>query len=225
MSQTQTAENTAAEDILSEVGNNESGKLEADDVYHLLQNERRRSVLRYMKGVDGAARMRDVAEQVAAWEYDTTVEQLTSQERQRVYIALYQAHLPKLDKHGIIDYNQSRGIVEQKPRAERLEQYIVEEGDLTASQEGTRDEADVEAQDAATTASSENADEPSLADDRDWSTYYFGTMAAAGALLVGSGLGVPVLSAVTPIAIGALLVVAFTLLAAWQWTDGSPQEE
>jgi len=225
MSQTQTAENTAAEDILSEVGNDEAEELEADDIYHLLQNERRRSVLRYMKGIDGPARMRDVAEQVAAWEYDTTVEQLTSQERQRVYIALYQAHLPKLDKHGVIDYNQSRGIVEQKPRAERLEQYIVEEGDLTASREAAEDEADAEAQDAATTVSSEDVDEPSLAYDRDWSTYYFGTMAAAGALLVGSGLGVPVLSAVTPIAVGALLVVAFTVLAAWQWADVSARDE
>jgi len=225
MSQTQTAENTAAEDILSEVGNDQSEELGADDIYHLLQNERRRSVLRYMQGVDGPARMRDVAEQVAAWEYDTTVEQLTSQERQRVYIALYQAHLPKLDKHGVIDYNQSRGIVEQKPRAERLEQYIVEEGDLTASQEATQDEADAEAQGTSSAASSESATESSLPADRDWSTYYFGTMAAAGALLVGSGLGMPVLSAVTPIAVGALLVVAFTILAAWQWADASARDE
>ena len=97
-----------------------------DDAFHILQNPRRRAVLRYLVEHEDTQQfvMRDVAEEVAAWEHDTTVQQLVSDERQRVYIALYQSHLPKLDKHGIIDYNQSRGVVETTELTAAFEPYI-----------------------------------------------------------------------------------------------------
>ncbi|WP_199174946.1 DUF7344 domain-containing protein [Halegenticoccus soli] len=102
----------------------EKRELSTDDLFHILQNQRRRRVLKYMQGREGPVDMRDVAEQVAAWEHDTTVEALTSDERQRVYIALYQSHLPKLDEKGILEYNQSRGLVERTPLAERFDPYL-----------------------------------------------------------------------------------------------------
>ncbi|QCW02378.1 hypothetical protein [Natrinema pallidum] len=98
--------------------------LSLDDVYHLLQTKRRRDVLRYLRGVDGPVRLRELAEQVAAWEQDTAVENLSSDERQRVYISLYQSHLPKLDNHGIVDYDKDRGRVEATPRLSQLESYL-----------------------------------------------------------------------------------------------------
>ena len=98
--------------------------LSKDDMFHLLSNQRRRDTLRYLADNGGRVDMRDLAEQVAAWEHDTTVTQLDSDERQRVYIALYQTHLPKLDDHGIIAYNQSRGIVERTERADQLDPYL-----------------------------------------------------------------------------------------------------
>uniref|UniRef100_UPI003F7B2881 DUF7344 domain-containing protein n=1 Tax=Halomicrococcus sp. SG-WS-1 TaxID=3439057 RepID=UPI003F7B2881 len=88
-------------------------ELPKDKIFHILQTQRRRDALRYLKANEGPVEMRALAEQVAAWENDTTVAALSSDERQRVYIALYQSHLPKLDEEGVIDYNQSRGIVER----------------------------------------------------------------------------------------------------------------
>lgn len=84
-----------------------------DDAFHLLQTSRRRAVLRYLLAhpEQDQFRMHDIAEEVAAWEHDTTVKHLASQQRQRVYVALYQSHLPKLDDHGVITYDQSRGVV------------------------------------------------------------------------------------------------------------------
>ena len=104
----------------------ETTELSKDDLFHILQNQRRRRVLEYIQDNDDEAQvdMRDIAEQVAAWEHDTTVQQLTSNERQRVYIALYQSHLPKLDEKGIIEYNQSRGIVERTSLADQFEHYL-----------------------------------------------------------------------------------------------------
>ncbi|MEM4779983.1 MAG: hypothetical protein QXG03_00225 [Halalkalicoccus sp.] len=71
--------------------------------------------------------MRDIAEQVAAWEHDTTVQQLTSDQRQRVYIALYQSHLPKLADFDLITYNRSRGIVERTALADQVTRYLDED--------------------------------------------------------------------------------------------------
>ncbi|WP_192498385.1 DUF7344 domain-containing protein [Halorussus halophilus] len=100
--------------------------LSTDQTFHLLQTQRRRDALWYLKQHDGPVEMSDMAEQVAAWEYDTTVPELHSNQRQRVYIGLYQTHLPKLDQAGVIDYNQSRGIVERTPLAEEFDAYLEE---------------------------------------------------------------------------------------------------
>lgn len=104
-----------------------ASSLSKDDTFHILQNERRRRVLQYLSDAEGPVDMRDIAEQVAAWEHDTTVQQLTSDQRQRVYIALYQSHLPKLADFGLITYNRSRGVVERTPLADQIAWYLDEE--------------------------------------------------------------------------------------------------
>jgi len=109
-------------------------ELDKNQLFHLLQNERRRAVLRYLEGREGeAVRMRDIAEQVAAWEHDTTLQALTSDERQRVYIALYQSHLDKLADAGVIEYNKPRGIV----RTTELFPGVVEYVDVNTSSTAT----------------------------------------------------------------------------------------
>lgn len=100
--------------------------LDEDEVFHLLQNERRRRVLAYLRehddgeGVD----MRDVVDAIAAEEHDTTVQALRSKERQRVYIALYQSHLPKLDDANVIEYDQRRGWVSRTETTPDVERYL-----------------------------------------------------------------------------------------------------
>ncbi|WP_254769390.1 DUF7344 domain-containing protein [Salinilacihabitans rarus] len=100
--------------------------LETDEIFHILQTRRRRDVLRYLRQADGPVRLGDLAERVAAWEQGTTVDALTSSERQRVYISLYQSHLPKLDREGIVDYDKDRGIVERTPLAAAFDPFIDE---------------------------------------------------------------------------------------------------
>ncbi len=101
-----------------------STTLSRDEIFHLLQTSRRRETIQYLLERNGPVKMRDVAEYVSAREHDTTVQQLTSTQRQRVYIPLYQSHLPKLDKKGVIEYDQSRGIVRPGDNLELLRPYI-----------------------------------------------------------------------------------------------------
>ena len=105
--------------------------LDPDERFHRLQNERRRLVIRYLSDgesntEDGHVRMRDVAERVAAWEHDTTVAQLDSTQRRRVYVPLYQNHLPKLDGAGVIDYDQTRDTIIPTERVDRLARFLDE---------------------------------------------------------------------------------------------------
>ena len=86
--------------------------LSAEDVYEVLSNRRRRYAIHYLKQSDGPVDVSTLAEQVAAWENEKPVAELDSQERKRVYISLYQSHLPTLEERGLVAYDDDRGIVE-----------------------------------------------------------------------------------------------------------------
>lgn len=98
--------------------------LSKDEVFHVLQASRRRDALRYLRDADEPVRLRDLAEHVAAWEHDVSVAELTSTQRQRVYISLYQTHLPKLDEKGIVEYDKERGVLEATDRAAGFYPYL-----------------------------------------------------------------------------------------------------
>jgi len=94
-----------------------------DEVFTALSNRRRRNVITYLKQHDDA-RVRDIAEQLAAWENDLEIPEVTYKQRKRVYTALHQSHLPKLADGGFIDYEPDRGIVSLTERSRRLEMYL-----------------------------------------------------------------------------------------------------
>lgn len=98
--------------------------LSSDVVYSLLADKRRRYTLHYLKQRREPAPVRDVAEQVAAWENGKSIEEITSQERKRVYIALYQSHLPTLDKEGVVEYDADRGVVSLSTSMADREVYL-----------------------------------------------------------------------------------------------------
>ncbi|USZ67670.1 hypothetical protein NGM10_13145 [Halorussus salilacus] len=99
-------------------------ELSRDLVFDVLKNRRRRYALHYLRRADGSVQLSELAEQVAAWENDTTVDAISAAERKRVYTALYQSHLPKLDDASIVEYNQNRGIVELSDASEQLDVYL-----------------------------------------------------------------------------------------------------
>ena len=161
----------------------DTGSLHDDDLFHLLQNHRRRAVIRYLQGRSGAVRMRDIAEQVAAWEHDTTLAELTSTQRQRVYIALYQSHLDTLAEAGVIYYNKPRGIVEPRPLLEYVARHL----------------------DA---AEPEGEDDP----DGDWTTYYLLASGVSTVLFGSATAGLASSTYLTSMAIGLLTVAMFTAI-------------
>ena len=98
--------------------------LPLDQVFGILKNQRRRRVLRMLREADGTTTLSDLAEQIAAWENDKEIKQISSSERKRVYVGLYQCHLPKMDDMGVIDFNKPRGTVVLGDNMEVMYNYL-----------------------------------------------------------------------------------------------------
>lgn len=111
--------------------------LELDVVFEILKNPRRRQVVQQLRD-HGETELGELAEFIAADENDTTVEALSADERKRVYIGLYQTHLPKMDDAGVVTYDQDRGVVAPGPAIDQLTAYLGanEEGDNEATEPG-----------------------------------------------------------------------------------------
>lgn len=103
-------------------------ELSQDEVFEVLKSPRRRYALYYLRQEGGETELSDLTEQVAAWENETTPTALTTEQRKRVYISLYQTHLPKLDEGNIVDYDRDEGIVRLGSRASDLDIYL---GDMS----------------------------------------------------------------------------------------------
>lgn len=99
-------------------------ELPLDIIFEVLKNERRRLVLEYLRRTEGSVTIGELAEHIAAHENDITPAELNAQQRKRVYIGLYQCHLPKMDDAGAVDFNQDRGNVELGDSAETLYEYL-----------------------------------------------------------------------------------------------------
>jgi hypothetical protein len=169
----------------------ETHPLSKDTIFHLLQVERRRLTLQYLHGRTDTVPLRDLAEQVAAWENEISVVELSSKERQRVYISLYQTHLPTLNKEGIIEYDQDRGTIKRTPRADQFNPYLFD----TVPQD-----------------SSESSTDNAL--NHRWARYYLGGTLFSTSLLGATSLQLPLVSQVASQLILPIILFVFSIPAA-----------
>ncbi len=95
---------------------------EKNELYDLLSSHRRRYVLHACKQHDEPLSLSDLAEQIAAWEQDKTIEEITSSERKRVYTSLQQTHLDRMAEAGMIEYERDQ--VELTDEAAGLDVYL-----------------------------------------------------------------------------------------------------
>lgn len=160
--------------------------LSRDTIFELLSNSRRRFVIHYLRHTDGQVQLTDLAGELAAWENDVAVEELTSQQRKRVYVSLYQTHVEKMNDAGVIDYDSDAGLVRLTDNASELFAFldlgddalfdehveIVERHHEVTVDDGSEQEG--------------NPDQPSF-----WPAYYVGisTVSAVIYLTIAFGVG------------------------------------
>lgn len=104
--------------------NDEIQTLSRDEMFEMLSNRRRRHVLHYLQNSEQQATLSDLAEQIAAWENNTEVKDISASERKTVYTSLQQFHLPKMNKTGAVEYDQRTGEVDITNAAKELDVYL-----------------------------------------------------------------------------------------------------
>ena len=102
----------------------DSEELTPDDIFEILSNHRRRMVLYYLRRTGGTADVTELAGEIASMENDVPVEDLTSQQRKRVYVSLYQTHLPKMTQMNAIEYDKDAGTVRLTDRTNNIDRYL-----------------------------------------------------------------------------------------------------
>ena len=111
----------------------EEGPLARETIFFALSNRRRRYVLRYLEQRGKPVRLRELTEQVAAWENGIEVIDVRRNDRKTVYTSLLQTHLPTLAKAGIVTYSETMDDIATTERIEELDVYL----DLNASDQQT----------------------------------------------------------------------------------------
>ena len=101
----------------------ENDELSLDVAFDIVKNERRRLVLEYIAKEDEPVSLGELAEHIAAIENDKDVKAINSSERKRVYVGLYQCHLPKMDDADVIDSERNSNI-SLGSNADQVMQYI-----------------------------------------------------------------------------------------------------
>jgi hypothetical protein len=96
-------------------------ELSNDELFRLLSSSRRRYIIYLLYKEGGSMSLNDLATRIAAEENDKPVAEVTDSERQRVYISLYQTHLPKLEDADVVEYDEDERVV--SPTSE-----IIDEG-------------------------------------------------------------------------------------------------
>lgn len=98
--------------------------LTQDVAFTMLSCRRRRYILHYLRREDREVTLHELSKQLAAWENDVEFDAVTHKQRMRVYTALRQSHLPKLDENGVVEFDASAGTIALTDDASELEVYL-----------------------------------------------------------------------------------------------------
>lgn len=80
-------------------------------------------VINYLREY-GPDSLNEITWYVATQELEKEREEITSEERKRVYVRLYQTHLPTLDSGHVIEFGSKTGDVEPGDRFDKAVEYL-----------------------------------------------------------------------------------------------------
>jgi len=88
----------------------DTSSFDQDTVRSILSNARRRYLLYHFLEND-YGNVTEIALQVAAWEGDTSIEDVPEDHYHRIKASLAHNHLPRLADHGVIEYDARSGDI------------------------------------------------------------------------------------------------------------------
>ena len=104
-------------------------QLSKNDIFGILQNERRRYILKILRE-KGEQSIRSLSEEIACLE--SGVKEPKSNFRKSIYSSLHQNHIPKMESMKIIAYNRNTDTIKLLPISHDFDIYIetVKKGDI-----------------------------------------------------------------------------------------------
>lgn len=100
-------------------GDSPPAVLELDYAFEALSHPHRRYLL-YTLFEATEWTLRDLAGKITAWENDVPESTLYDEEVERVYVALYHNHIPKLVEDGIVVFDDTTETIQPGPNAEQV---------------------------------------------------------------------------------------------------------
>ena len=101
-----------------------SQTLSLDAVFDVLADRRRRYLLDHLRTSETPVALAEVAGTVAARERGTPEADVPTEAVDRVHLALYHSHVPKLAAAAVVEYDRERGVVAPSTEHDRVERVL-----------------------------------------------------------------------------------------------------
>lgn len=103
----------------------ETGSLTPDTMFDALSDEHRRYALYYLTEQDAPVGLNELTEQVAARATNAESVDLSDAVRERIHIALYHTHLPKLTDLKLVTYDERDETFSLSDDVDFLDDFLV----------------------------------------------------------------------------------------------------
>lgn len=100
--------------------------VDADELYALLSNSRRRAIVRIMLEHERLD-FSELVDKVTEMEYGLPIEQISSDERHTIYVSVAQSHSDRLEQSDIIKRERDTGTVSLGHNADVLARWLPEQ--------------------------------------------------------------------------------------------------
>lgn len=98
--------------------------LAPETAFQLLSHSTRLGLLECLNDYDETLALADAAEEIACAVDDKPIQEIEAESVKQIYMSLYHSHLPRLEAHGIVYYDQEHDLVALTDRGHQLVEYL-----------------------------------------------------------------------------------------------------
>lgn len=98
--------------------------LAPETAFRLSSNPTRRGLLECLGYHGETLSLADASEEIACAAEDEPIQEVEAETVKRIYMALYHSHIPRLEAHDIVHYDQAHDLVALTERGHQLAEYL-----------------------------------------------------------------------------------------------------
>ncbi|WP_254278600.1 DUF7344 domain-containing protein [Haloarcula marina] len=98
--------------------------LARDTAFGVMSNSRRRFILSTLREADAPVELMRLARGIGAQEAGTSPDDIDTAEQKRIYVSLYQTHIPTLEAAGLVEYDETERTVAPTTSVTETDRYL-----------------------------------------------------------------------------------------------------